>query len=106
MKSRTTSGRPSSRSSNCSSNTSNRIGKGVAALTVIENLARWSAGLKIDEIPERVLEVARNQVLSVMGAIHAGAGCAGGKAVIETVKAMGVPGPCATYPGGASNPLI
>jgi len=78
----------------------------VAALTVIENLARWSAGLKIDEIPERVLEVARNQVLSVMGAIHAGAGCAGGKAVIETVKAMGVPGPCATYPGGAGTPLI
>ena len=78
----------------------------MAHLTVIEDLARWSAGLKIEEIPERVLDVARNQVLSVMGAIHAGAGCAGGQSVIETVKAMGVSGPCGTYPGGTGNLLF
>ena len=72
----------------------------MAGLTIIEEVARWSAGLTIDEIPPRVREIARNQVLSVMGAIHASAGCAGGQAVIKTVKAMGVTGPCGVYPGG------
>jgi 2-methylcitrate dehydratase PrpD len=75
-------------------------------LTIIEDIARWSAGLTIDEIPSRVLEVARNQVLSVMGAIHAGAGCAGGQAVIKTVKGMGVSGPCGVYPGGEGSLLF
>ncbi|MHB8896012.1 MAG: MmgE/PrpD family protein [Candidatus Geothermincolia bacterium] len=75
-------------------------------MTIIESIASWSSGLKLEEIPPRVLEVARNQVLSVMGAIHAGAGCAGGKSVIETVKAMGVNGPCGTYPGGQASLLM
>jgi 2-methylcitrate dehydratase PrpD len=78
----------------------------VADLTVIENLASWSSGLTADEIPDRVMEIARNQVLSVMGAIHAGAGCAGGKSVIAAVKEMGQSGPCGVYPGGEGAPLI
>jgi len=69
-------------------------------LTVIEDIARWSAGLSIEEIPPRVVEIAKSQVLSVLGAIHAGAGCAGGQSVVKTVEGMGVTGPCGTYPGG------
>lgn len=69
-------------------------------MTVIEDLARWSSGLTVEEIPERVREIARNQVLSVMGAIHASAGCSGGRSVIEAVELLGLPGECALYPGG------
>ncbi|MBU4240088.1 MAG: MmgE/PrpD family protein [Actinobacteria bacterium] len=69
-------------------------------MTVLEDVARWVSGLSYDDIPPRVLEVARNQVASVLGAIHAGAGCAGGKAVIRTVDGLSGEGPCATYPGG------
>jgi len=75
-------------------------------VTIIENIASWSAGLKVEEIPPRVLEVARNQVLSVMGAIHAGAGCSGGKAVIQTVESMDAGGPCGVYPSGAGTQMI
>lgn len=75
-------------------------------MTVIENIAGWSAGLKIEEIPPRTLELARNQVLSVMGAIHAGAGCAGGRAVMKAVEEMGPEGPCGAYPGGAGRMMV
>lgn len=74
-------------------------------VTVIEDLARWSAGLSIEEIPPRVLDLARNQLLSVVGAMHAGAGCAGGRSVIRTVEGMGEAGPCGTYPGGRGTSL-
>jgi 2-methylcitrate dehydratase PrpD len=70
-------------------------------LTIIDELAGWVAGLDLESIPERVLEVARHQVASVMGAIHAGAGSAGGRAVIETFSRLGEAGPSAAYPGGS-----
>lgn len=74
-------------------------------MTVIEDIARWVAELSLEDIPERVLEVARNQVLSVMGAVHASTGCAGGRAVIKTAAALGSDGPCSCYPGGHGRPL-
>ena len=80
--------------------------RGVNDLTIIEDIARWSAGLSIEEIPPRVVEIARSQVLSVLGAIHAGAGCAGGQSVVKTVEGMGVTGPCGTYPGGKGSLLF
>ena len=58
-------------------------------MTYIEDTARWVSALDCDCIPDRVLELARHQVLSVMGAIHAGAPSSGGKAVIETVSRLG-----------------
>lgn len=70
-------------------------------LTVLDEVARWTSGLQPADIPDRVLEVARNQVLSVLGAAHAGAGCAGGRAVIDTVAGWDEPGVCSRFPGGA-----
>ncbi|MFH1150438.1 MAG: MmgE/PrpD family protein [Actinomycetota bacterium] len=74
-------------------------------MTVIEDIARWTSGLRLEDVPERVREVARNQVLSVMGAVHASAGCAGGKAVIETVGGLAEQGPCSKFPGGERTSL-
>ena len=74
-------------------------------MTVIEDVADWVSGLSYDDIPPRVLELARNQVISVLGAIYAGAGCAGGKAVIDTVEKLGGEGPCTVYPGGERRPF-
>ncbi len=70
-------------------------------MTVLDEVARWTSGLEPGDIPDRVLEVARNQVLSVLGAVHAGAGCAGGRAVIDTVEGWDEPGECSRFPGGA-----
>jgi 2-methylcitrate dehydratase PrpD len=75
-------------------------------VTVLEDIARWSSGLEIDEIPPRVLDLARNQVLSVTGAIYAGAGCAGGQAVMKTVEGLAEDGPCGIYPGGKGTSLF
>jgi 2-methylcitrate dehydratase PrpD len=74
-------------------------------LTVIDEVASWTSGLEPGDIPGRVMEVARNQVLSVMGAVHAGAGCAGGRAVIDTVGGWDEPGRCSRFPGGAGTAL-
>jgi 2-methylcitrate dehydratase PrpD len=74
-------------------------------LSVLEDVAAWVAGLSCEDIPERVLELARHQALSVMGAIGAGAGCAGGKAVAGAVEGWGGDGPCTTFPGGYPRPF-
>ncbi len=68
-------------------------------MSVIDRLAEWVSSLEYEDIPERVREVARNQLASVIGAIHAGAGCAGGKAVTSAVESWDSGGPCARYPG-------
>lgn len=74
-------------------------------MTVIEELAGWVSGLQLEQIPDRVLELARGQVASVMGAIHAGRGCGGGKAVAAAVGGLGEAGPCACYPGAERRSL-
>jgi 2-methylcitrate dehydratase PrpD len=74
-------------------------------LSVLEDVAAWVAGLSYEDIPERVLMLARNQVLSVIGAIHAGAGSEAGKAVTRTVEGWGGDGPCAAFPGGHLRPF-
>ncbi|MDP3936728.1 MAG: MmgE/PrpD family protein [Deltaproteobacteria bacterium] len=52
-------------------------------------LADWSAGLKFQDIPEKVIEEAKSQVMSVLGAVHAGAGTEAGAAVVKAVTAWG-----------------
>lgn len=74
-------------------------------MTVIEETAEWVSGLNRGDIPERVLEIARHQVLSVMGAICAGANCAGGRAVMDAVAGWAGEGPCTLFPGGGSRAL-
>jgi 2-methylcitrate dehydratase PrpD len=74
-------------------------------LSVIEEVAAWVVGLSYEDIPERVRDLARHQVLSVMAAIHAGASCAGGKAVVGAVEGWGGAGPCAAFPGGYPRPF-
>ncbi len=69
-------------------------------MTYIENIARWVSSIQYAEIPDRVLDIARHQFASVTGAICAGPGCAGGKAVMETVDALGDSGPCTSLPDG------
>ena len=70
-------------------------------MTYIDDIARWVSSLQYSDVPDRVLDIARHQVASVFGAICAGAGCAGGRAVMDTVAALGDSGACTTLPDGA-----
>ncbi len=74
-------------------------------MSVIDDLARWVSALELEDVPDRVVRLARGQVASVMGAVHAGAGCAGGKAVTAAVERLGEEGPCTCYPGGRRRSL-
>ncbi len=56
-------------------------------------IARWAHELSVDDIPPRVLEKARLQMLSVIGAIHASARHQLGLLILESVRAWSAPGP-------------
>lgn len=62
---------------------------------ITEQLARWAADTQFSDLPEQVIEEAKSQVMSVLGAVHAGAGTEVGCAVLGVVKGWG-PGDQAT----------
>jgi len=51
-----------------------------------ERIAQWVAQLQFTDVPRRVAEEAKNQILSVIAAVHAGHFCEAGRAVSRTVK--------------------
>lgn len=53
---------------------------------VTERLADWVAGLQFDAVPRRVFEECKNQVLSVIAAVHAGHFTEAGRVVSKRVK--------------------
>ena len=64
------------------------------------DIARWVCELKYEDIPDRVVEECKNQVLSVLGAVYAGSRTAQGQALVRTVRGMSGGGPCSLLPGG------
>lgn len=71
-----------------------------APTTVCERLAEWICGLRYEDIPERVLQKARYQILNVMAGLHAGVDGEGAVAVARAVKRWRKPGACTVIPGG------
>ncbi|MDD5448443.1 MAG: MmgE/PrpD family protein [Actinomycetota bacterium] len=67
-------------------------------MTEIEEFARWVSAFRYEDIPERVLDKTRRQLVSVMGSIYAGAGSGVGKKVASTVREKEGAGPCALFP--------
>lgn len=56
------------------------------SLHLSRRIAEWAHGLTLKEIPPRVLEEGKNQLLSVIAAMHAGHFSEAGRAVSRTVK--------------------
>ena len=54
--------------------------------TATERLAHWAAGLQFEGIPRRILEECKNQLLSVIAAVHAGHFTEAGRVVSKRVK--------------------
>ena len=69
-------------------------------MTVVESLARWIVSLRYEDIPERVLERARYQLVNVVASMLAGAGTDAGAIVRRTVRGWGNAGPCTVVPTG------
>ncbi len=58
-------------------------------LTFAEKIARFVVNLNYDDIPQRVIKKAKEQILGVLGAIYAGSQTLPGKIIIKTIKEWG-----------------
>lgn len=72
----------------------------------IQYLADWLVGLSYDDIPERVLEKARLQVLSVLAAVHSASHTAAGRKILAVVEEWDQGGPCSLIPSGKKVSLL
>ncbi len=54
-------------------------------MSIAAEMAQWLTGLRRKDIPDRVMELAKYQLLNVLASIHAGYHTAEGKAVLESV---------------------
>ena len=54
--------------------------------TVTSRLAEWIAGTTYEQVPRRVIEEAKNQILGMIAAVHAGHFSDAGRCVSRTVK--------------------
>jgi len=68
--------------------------------TLLREIAEWVSALQYEQIPPRVIEKAKLQMLSVLAAIHSAARTRAGKILLETAKNFHGPGQSLLLPGG------
>jgi 2-methylcitrate dehydratase PrpD len=73
------------------------------AATTIEAIARWAADLRFSDLPERIVEKARWQQASVLGASFAGLHDPGARKVLAATAKHGGSGPARVIAGGFSS---
>jgi 2-methylcitrate dehydratase PrpD len=54
--------------------------------SITSRIAEWTAGLTYEDVPRRVVEEAKNQILSMIAAVHAGHFSDAGRCISRTVK--------------------
>jgi len=69
-------------------------------MTVVESLADWVCAVRWDDVPERVRELTRAQVASVVAATHAGSHSAEAGAVLAAVRSWRAGGQVSALPSG------
>jgi len=57
--------------------------------TATERISEWVAQMRFEDLPRRVTEEAKNQILSILAAVHAGHFSDAGRLVARTVKDWG-----------------
>jgi len=78
---------------------------GNATANVTERLAEWVAQARFEDLPRRVTEEAKNQLLSVIAAVHAGHFSEAGRVVSRTVKEWGSGKEATMIPSGERTSL-
>lgn len=71
-----------------------------AASEAVRAMAQWVAEVKYEDLPPRVIEKAKYQVLNALAAMHAGYKYAPGRVVIDHVVDLGGRGSCTIIPSG------
>lgn len=73
--------------------------------SVTQHVARWICDLRFDSIPRRVVEEAKNQILSMVAAVHAGHFSEPGRTVSRTVRGWGGGKEATLVPSGEKTSL-
>ncbi|MFN7953424.1 MAG: MmgE/PrpD family protein [bacterium] len=68
--------------------------------TVGERLGAWIATVRVEDVPQRVLELARHQLVNVVASIHAGTPTEEARAVERAVARHATPGRVTVLPTG------
>jgi 2-methylcitrate dehydratase PrpD len=58
----------------------------MSAGSIVERIAGWAATVRYEDLPRRVIEEAKHQILSMIAAVHAGHFSDAGRVVSRTVK--------------------
>jgi 2-methylcitrate dehydratase PrpD len=77
----------------------------MTATGATEILAAWAAETRFEDLPGRVIEEAKNQVMSVLAAVHAGAGTDAGRMVVQVVARWPSADQATLIPSGARHAL-
>jgi 2-methylcitrate dehydratase PrpD len=70
--------------------------------TELETLAAWAVGVRVGDVPERVLALARLQIRSVLASVYAGADTETGRACRAAALELGTTGAATVLPTGES----
>lgn len=76
-----------------------------ATENITARLAEWAAQAKYEDLPRRVVEEAKNQILSVLASVHAGHFSDVGRIISRTVKDWGVGKDATMIPSGERTSL-
>ncbi|MHA1650291.1 MAG: MmgE/PrpD family protein [Candidatus Helarchaeota archaeon] len=55
-------------------------------MTKSEKMAEWILSISYEKIPQNVIQIAKQQLLGMLGACFAGSTTIGGKILLETIK--------------------
>ncbi len=66
-------------------------------MSIIGEMAKWACDLSLSDVPPRVVEACRAQILSVLGSIFAGSRSSAGKALARAVSIRSEKGKCSCF---------
>jgi len=74
--------------------------------TKAENMAEWILSVSFDEIPQKVIKIAKQQLLGMLGACFAGSTTNGGQILLETIKSYDSKPEATIFPSGIQTSVL
>jgi 2-methylcitrate dehydratase PrpD len=74
--------------------------------TKAELIAEWIEKVKFEDIPQRVVEKAKYQIMNITAALYSGSRSEGGSSILKTIRDWKIPGRCTIIPTGEKTSLL
>ncbi|MFX1450125.1 MAG: MmgE/PrpD family protein, partial [Promethearchaeota archaeon] len=75
-------------------------------MTKSENMAEWVLNIKYNDIPARIIKIAKQQILGMLGAAFSGSTTNGGKNLVKTIQSYGSKEEATIIPSGVRTDVI